>query len=178
MIGSGLSNIAKTQKEEWTDKGFCFQYDFVRTFPDTGTSDTLFLFNPAGIGADIILHVFPLEFVNPEDGPIIINYYAGGDYAGGTPLTLLNKNGNSSNTANVVVTEAPTGTTKGLLTSSNKVAKGGALPSQSGGGQPSENRPFIASASVPFLIEIVNSSGAAVATGVYFEFCEVPKQFN
>lgn len=178
MIGNGQNNVIKTQIDQWTDQGFCFQYNQIVSMPDVGISNKYFLFNPSGVVAGIILHIAPLMFTNVEDGPVIVNYYAGSDYTGGTPLSLLNRNANSLNITDVVVTEDPTGTVLGLKTSANKIATGGALPSQSGGGSSREAKFFIGNNALPILIEIVNSSGATVDGEVFFEFCEVPERFN
>lgn len=165
----------KTAKERWEEAGFCFQYNQIITLPDTGTADKYFLFNPTGVPDNYRIYVAPLELINVEDGPVVVNYYFGSNYTGGTPLLLLNRNGESAITPNTVVTENPTGTVKGTKTSANKVAKGGALPSQSGGGDSGLKTAFITSNQLPILIEGVNTSGASVTAEVFFEFCEVPR---
>lgn len=165
----------KTSKERYEDSGFCFQYNQIVTIQDTGTADKYFLFDPTGVPDNYRLYVAPLELINVEDGPAYINYYIGSDYTGGTPVLLLNRNGESSLTPFTAVTENPTGTTLGTKTSANKIAKGGALPSQSGGGDSGLKTAFIASNQLPILIQAVNASGAAVDAEVFFEFCEVPR---
>jgi hypothetical protein len=177
-IGNGETKVRKTKQGEWEDKGFCFQYNQLVTMPDSATANKYFLFDPTGVDGDIWLHVFPLTFTNVEDGPVVVNYYAGSNYSGGTPLPLLNRNGRSAAAPATVVTEDPTGTVLGTRTSANKVAKGGALPSQSGGGNSGLNLPFIANNTTTFLIEIVNTSGITVTGEIYFEVCEVPSGFN
>ena len=171
-----MSQISTELIEFWTQKGFCFQYDQVRTLPSA--TNLYFLFDPSGIDDDILLHVYPLTFINVEDGPAYVNYYVGHDYTGGTPVTLLNRNGNSTNTAKTVIYEGPTGTSLGLKTSSNKIAIGGAIPAESGGGSTGPVAPFIASKNITFLIEIVNDSGDDIDAEAFLEICEVPQQYN
>lgn len=167
--------LTKSIEKDWEDRGYSYQYDQVITLPFA--TNKYFLFDPTGISDDIVLNVFPFHVYNCEDGPVTVNYYAGSDYSGGTPLTLLNRNGNSTNTAATVIYENPTGSSLGLKTSSNKVAIGGALPSQAGGGSSGEKEAFVASKNVKFLVEIVNDSGADITAEAYLIFSEPPSQY-
>lgn len=168
--------VSKTQSENWTDNGFCFQYNAVVTFPSA--TNKYFLFDPTAVPDGYVLHVSPLLFSNCEDGPVYVNYYVGHNYTGGTPVALLNRNSNSSNTASSVIYENPTGTVLGTKTSANKIATGGGVPAFPGGGSSLASSPYIQSNQVTVLIEIDNNSGAPVDAEGYFQFCEVPKGYN
>lgn len=178
-IDDYFSSISKGIQDEWTDLGFCFQYNQVVDFPDSGTSNKYFLINATNLDDNKVLHVSPILFNNLEDGPAYVNLYPLSDYSGGDPVIITNRNGNFSDPPDISITEDPTGTTVGVLKAvGRKIATGGALPSQSGGGSSVKLSPTVVPKGSKVLIEIVNGSGNTIDGEIFIEFCEVPVEYN
>ena len=119
-----------------------------------------------------VLYVEPVLW-SSTDGPIDVNYRVGHDYTGGTPMNAFNRNSNSPLTPNVQINMSPTGTTTGIINSSNLVGNTGGLFT-SGGGQGGGGPLFIGPSSVVFLIEFVNNSGGTVTMEYDAKWYEVP----
>jgi hypothetical protein len=169
--------VSKDLANYWTREGFCFQYNDVVTFPSA--TNKYYLFDPSAVPDDYTLYVFPLSWANCEDGPVYVNFYAGHNYTGGVAVNLINRNSNSLITPYSKIYENPTGTSKGILTSENKIAVGGGVPAFPGGGSSvTAPAPYIQSNQFTVLIEIVNASGGDVDAEGFIEICETPAGFN
>lgn len=165
----GLSEI-----EQWIRKGYCFQYNRIITLPHE--TNKYYLFDATAVPDDKCVFVFPIDFYNVGAGPCYVNYRFNHNYAGGSTISITNRNGESDNIPGSIVSINPTGSDLGDIQSQNKISMAGELPSRSGGGDSRLRGKFIVNKSYPVLFEIINDDSSDCDAESFFVFCEVPRK--
>jgi hypothetical protein len=115
---------------------------------------------------------YPFELIT-TDGPVYVTLSVGHDYTGGTPVVPFNRNANSSNTAQTVVSLSPTGTTTGTAIAEYIVGTS-ATPLFSGGGGQETGLPYIVRTPSlgTQLLKIDNQSGSSIKFEFRLNFAE------
>jgi hypothetical protein len=119
FIGSNLSdkpsivsgsNVVSNITVELVKKGYMYTLQTVIEGLDDGAVTDILIDPSAFTGKFGVLYSFGFAVTQ---GKAIGQFFAGGTYSGGTPLLVLNRNENSSNTPATTITQAPTVTVLG-----------------------------------------------------------------
>lgn len=161
--------LSKDVLEDYVELGYGFQSNLVQTL---GTGNSYYLFDITGVASSTKIIILPVILV-ADDGPVVINFRVGHDYTGGTALRLINRNGNSSNTPDIVVTSGPTGTSTGIVNTANLIGQAG-NPTFSGGGAGGGVDAFVAPAGITFLIEVNNQAAGSIQLEYNLRWFEIP----
>lgn len=153
----GGSDVVSNRTVELVKQGKIFTLQTVIEGLTVGDTKDILLDPTAFVGEFLVIYEI---YYKISQGKAIAQFFAGGTYAAGIPLSLVNRNENSSNTAVTVVSENPTVTVLG--TGSYKYLAGGEaqginLAGGLGGSNP--NFPTEVKVLIPRLLRIIQSGG-------------------
>ena len=161
--------VNTTYSDDYIVRGYAYTLAKVQTLGSSATIN--FALTPTAEG--FFLFVPPLSVVS-QDEYVQIKVYEGGDYSGGTAITPINRNRNSSNTFQSSLTTGATGTDKGtlLITHAAFASSGpaGSSVPDTGGGSDS----LILNSSKKYLVEIVNQVASATDVEIDVTLYEIP----
>ena len=160
---SGDALVTTTYRDDGITRGFGFVFE--KNF-SIGIGATLYVlfdyttYTPSASQAGLI-YIMPPSF-STTSGLVTVNLYRGTDYAGGTPFIAYNPNTTATKTQSATtLTSGATGVTKGTL-ALEFIVGGQAQGNQTAAGTSEGASFFIRRNNVKSLVEIVNSSGAAI----------------
>lgn len=152
-------------------------YTIQRIFPILAAATKYFLFDCSGVTPNPPVFIgnvigFPFAF-GTDFGPVNVKLYADTDYnSAGTIVPLVNRNEKSSNVAQTIIKEDPTGSSKGTFIFEYLVGTAGALPVTTGGGKAEMGAPFIIDCAKKRLLEVINNSGDNINFEIRFLLAE------
>lgn len=176
LLNSQLSSskdavLTTNYLDDYIVRGNVFSVSLAQAF----TAGTAIYFTSEISAPDELTAAFLLPIqANPTEGFLILNIYEDTEYTGGTPITPVNRNRNSSNTAKTTVLAGATGATEGTLIYTGvfgSAASGGFFGGSSGGGTGNSANSIVVDMNKKYLYELTNSETATV--GINAEFTEI-----
>ena len=167
MTGNGIptpipsivpgSNVMSNITVELVKKGFMYTLQCVFSDLAVGVTKDILIDPSAFIGKFGVLYNFKYGVTQ---GKALAEFFGGGTYIEGTPLLILNRNENSANTAETVISEDPTVSILGA--GGYKYMAGGEAQGNnlSGGTGGDKDFPTEINISVPRLLRIIQSEGS------------------
>ena len=122
-------------------------------------------------GANVYIHIRPAS-VTSSASAVIVNFYEGCTYTGGTPITgSFNRNRNSSNnTSMILIDGSPTVSSDGTLLTTNYIGVGGTPSQVAGGGLSGTFEELVLKPSTNYLLRFTNqtSTTTTISAGIFW----------
>ena len=152
---SGAEVLVTDNPTDYIFKGRAFSSKIVVANLTVGKHYILFKSN----GNDTV--IIPPSF-SITTGPLIVSYYTGGNYTGGTALHKFNRNFISDNTCLCTLTKDATGSDEGDQVGQLLIGSAAGPASKTGGGHKTDDDIVILGEGEQLLFEIDNVSGATI----------------
>jgi hypothetical protein len=127
---------------------------------------------PLGPGVETRIPFEPIT-LSSDAGPILVEFYAGVEYTGGTTLGSSNRDSTSSTTPVVKLIKDPTITTPGVRFAGDLIPATGAGTGNASNAQNQRSTPFAISNLTKYAIRFTNNDGAGVIMETKLTWSEI-----